>query len=449
MSAIPAKQKGLLLVLSGGIEAVRGLRKLRESGWRLAVLDGDPTAPGFEYAEERLVVSTYELGPAARAAIELHNRRPIVGVMSIAADVPHTVSHIARTLGLPGLEPGTAKLAMDKLAMKQRFRNQGVPIPWFSEVRSAEELTDLQARMGQAIVLKPVDSRGARGVLLLTPESDLFWAFQHSKACSPTGRVMVEAYVPGPQISSESMIVDGKAYTAGLSDRNYEMLEHTAPYMIENGGDQPSSRRGSIIHRVDSVIEAAAAAIGLRDGVLKGDLVLDEGRRVVVIEVAPRLSGGYFCTDQIPLSTGVDLVELQARVAIGEKPLFKELTAKSWSPTCIRYFFPPQGRLVSIEGFAEMQSQPWVEHAGIFVTEGEVIAPLTDHTRRAGFVLVTGSTRAEAKSRADAAIAAVRFEVETNVGNSFPETGPDAGNTSLTGSKHTSNTSAQSNSALR
>ena len=438
MSAPDSGRGRLLLVVSGGIEATRGLRLLRERGWKLAVLDGDPEAPGFELADEVLKVSTYDLGPAARAASELHARRPLSGVMSIAADVPHTVAHIARTLGLPGLEPETARLAMDKLAMKERFRRAGVPIPLFEAVSSVAELARALRELGGRLVLKPVDSRGARGVLLLDEASDLAWAFEHSRTASPSQRVMVEEFLPGPQLSSESIVLDGRAYTSGLSDRNYALLARSAPFMIEDGGDQPSALRASVGPKVDALIAAAAAAIGLEAGVLKGDLVLDGGGDPVVIEVAPRLSGGYFCTDQIPLSTGVQLVELQARIAVGERPAPEELTPSRWSSTCIRYFFPPQGRILAIDGFEAMREQPWVEHSGLFVAPGERVAALTDHTRRAGFVLVTGSTPSEARTRAEQAVSAVRFTIEEPARAGVPQTGLKPSTTDCTTHAHTS-----------
>ena len=43
---------------------------------------------------------------------------------------------------------------------------------------------------------------------------------------------------------------------------------------------------------------------------------------------------------------------------------------------------------------------------------GDRVPPVTDHTRRAGFVLVTGADRAEAVARAEAVIAGVRVQIE-------------------------------------
>ena len=52
---------------------------------------------------------------------------------------------------------------------------------------------------------------------------------------------MIEKYIEGPQLSTESIIINGKCYTIGFSDRNYEYLNKFSPYIIENGGDLPSA----------------------------------------------------------------------------------------------------------------------------------------------------------------------------------------------------------------
>jgi len=70
------------------------------------------------------------------------------------------------------------------------------------------------------------------------------------------------------------------------------------------------------------------------------------------------------------------------------------------------------GTLRAVEGFEEVAALPWVHRAHLFVSPGEAIEPVTDHTRRAGVVLTLGETREEAVRRAEEAVGAVRFDVE-------------------------------------
>ena len=57
--------------------------------------------------------------------------------------------------------------------------------------------------------------------------------------------------------------------------------------------------------------------MNIQNGILKGDIVIEKNEPLV-IEVAPRLSGGYFSTHEIPMSTGVDLLGLALKQAMGE-----------------------------------------------------------------------------------------------------------------------------------
>jgi len=399
-----------LLILSGGAEAVPGIKHAKALGLHVVVCDYNAGCPGFSEADDVLLVSTYDIKGCVAAATEYHHKvRSIDGVMCMAADVPLTVAHIAAALGLPGLALETAQLAVDKLAMKRHFMAAHIPVPWFSAVDSADHLAQLVAQYGDKLIIKPVDSRGARGVLRLEGGINLPWAFQHACECSPTSRVMVEQYVEGPQVSTETVIVNNKAITLGFIDRNYEYLERFKPYIIENGGEQVSTLTAVDQRNIVQLAERAAHAMGINNGIAKGDMVLTaEGP--MVIEIAARLSGGWMSSDQIPLATGVHIIDAAIQLALGEAPDLLTLTPRREQGVAIRYFFPPPGRVHNIKNVEQARAFSGVHRIGLFAKIDDVIAPVTDHTCRAGFVITTGTNREEAVARAKAVVDTVIIE---------------------------------------
>ncbi len=400
-----------LLVISGGAEAVPGIQHAISMGLHVVVSDYNPQAPGFAYAHDHLLASTYDVAETVAAATEYHqNIRAIEGVICMAADVPLTVARVAKALGLPGLSIETAQLAADKLAMKRLFVAQGIATPWFSEVVSESHLITLVAEQGRNLVIKPVDSRGARGVLQLQNVKDLGWAFQQAKSESPTERVMVEQFQSGPQISTESILFKGAAVTPGFIDRNYEYLERFSPYIIENGGQQPSTLRAEQRRQVVELAEQAARAMGIQNGIAKGDMVLTpQGPKV--IEIAARLSGGWMSSDQVPVATGVDLVGAAIKLALGEPLSLGEYQPRRFGGMAIRYFFPPPGHLRAIHNVKQVTALAWVYRLGFFIAPGDRVEAVTDHTQRAGYVITQGSSCAEAEARAQQVIEAITFEV--------------------------------------
>ena len=402
--------KKTLLIVSAGIEAIPGIKLAKEMGLKVIASDKDPNAPGFQFADERILASTYDIEETLKAVQKYRQEiGPIHGVMCIASDVPLTVATVAKRLGLSGISLESARLAADKLAMKQKFAQDRIPIPWFSPVSSMEHLRRIVSEHGYPLVLKPVDSRGSRGVLLLNEKIDLEWAYRFSLRHCPTGRIMIERFLSGPQVSTESILLDGVAYTPGFLDRNYEYLEKYAPYIIENGGDLPSCLSENIQKSVCDLVQKAALSLGIERGVVKGDIVIHEGKPYV-IELAARLSGGYFCTDLIPLNTGVNFVAAAMRLALAETPSEEDIIPKYQREVAQRYFFPGPGRVVRIDGVEKVIDLDWIKLLDIRLKIGDIVEAVTDHTRRAGVLIAVGETRDQAIERARQAVEMIRIE---------------------------------------
>ncbi len=399
-----------LFIIGAGIEAIPGIRKAKEMGLRVVVSDMNPHAPGFAEADDKIIASTYDVKSTVDAAIQYNKTvRTIDGVICIASDVPLTVASVAEALNLQGISVESARLGMDKLDMKRRFAEDKIPVPWFSPVHDFGHLRELKKKERFPLVMKPVDSCGARGVLRLTPEVDLAWAYEVSKSCSPTSRIMLERFLPGPQVSTESIVIEGRTYTPGFSDRNYEYLEHYAPHIIENGGELPSHLSAETQQAVRDLVQEAAQSIGVSNGVIKGDIVVFEGRPHV-IELAPRLSGGYFCTHEIPLNTGVDFVGHAIRLALGEMPSPTDLMPLFQRNVAQRYLFPTPGRVVSISGDSEVEQRKDIVFSEIRVEIGDIVKPVNSHPERAGVLMAIGDTRQKAIDNAISAVNEIKIE---------------------------------------
>lgn len=231
------KAKNLLL-LGASSDQIFAIKTAKAMGHHVIVVDGNPKSPGFLMADQYAVVSTRDL-PALKAFVDELNI-PVHGVAVMGSDISQYVSALAEYLSVPCIPLKAAKIATNKLLMKECFAEKGIAIPWFSAVDSFEHLCELVVERGFPLVLKPVDRSGARGVFLLKEGVDLETLYRCSLQESFSGQLIIEEYLEGPQISTETLFYQGKGHTIGFVDRNYEMLDVFAPYIIENGGWQPS-----------------------------------------------------------------------------------------------------------------------------------------------------------------------------------------------------------------
>jgi biotin carboxylase len=399
-----------ILIVSGGIEAADAARRAKDMGHYVVVSDRDVEAPGFAFADSCIIADVYGADETAAAAERFSRKvRRIDGAICVAADAPLTVATVAQRLSLPGISLESAKLASDKLRMKERLLAAGVPIPWFSPVSTPQALARMAIERGPDLVIKPADSRGSRGVQRIAQVKDLDKAFALAREHSPTDRVMVEQYLDGPQVSTESIVVKGACHTPGFSDRNYEYLERYAPFFIENGGDLPSALPPETQAKVKDVVARAAAALGIVNGTVKGDIVVHKGEPHV-IELAARLSGGFFCTREIPLNTGVDFIGAAIKLALGEEVSADELTPKHFMPVIQRYAFPKPGRVVQVSGADKARAVPGIAEVIVTAKPGDVIPPAGDKRPSAAMVLATGASRDAALAAANDALSHLRIE---------------------------------------
>ena len=401
------------MIIGGGVEQIPAYQRAKDRGFSILGTDINPNAPALKLADYVLQVSTKNPEETASKAAEFDKKIKIDGVMTIANDVPHTVAMVADKLHLSGISFESALIASDKLLMKNTFKNKNVPCPWFSEVKSEEELKSLTSdRENQKYVIKPIDGSGARGVLLIDGNTDLSWAYKESKRWGLSKKIIIERFEEGMQLSTESFILNNKCFTPAIAERNYSRLDQFKPYIIEDGGTIPALIDEKLRKKISSLILKGANAMGVTKGVIKGDIVINKGGEPMIIELAARLSGGWLSTHQIPAATGVDLVNTVMSEALGIEVSEKELLVSKNKATAIRYFFPDKGKITSIEGLNEMKNSPGVLKFGIFKNVGELQPQVKMHPDRFGYVLAEGETRNEAIALVDNAMKKLKIKVE-------------------------------------
>jgi len=406
------KEKSLLII-GAGIEQIYAYQLAKNMGLTVIGLDINPNAPSLPLADYFINSSTRDIIDSSKKAVSFNNKMKIHGVMTIANDVPLTVATICQKLNLPSIGIKAARISSNKLMMKECFETNGVPTAPFKKIYSYRDIEKLVKVWGHPIVIKPSDGRGARGALRITKGIDQQWAFNHSIENSNNSWLLAEKYIEGMQLSTESMIYEGSCYTASISHRNYELINDFSPFIIENGGVLPAELNKEETSIIEQTITKTAHALGVANGTIKGDFILTNDGPVV-IECALRLSGGYLCTDQIPLARGVDLVKQTIKLALGEKLNPKDLIPRDIHKIGIRYFFPKPGKVTKISGFNELDQYEWVTKKELFIKVGDIINTPENHTQRAGFVHTIGKSFSEAEHRAINAAKKVIIETTPN-----------------------------------
>jgi len=366
----PGQTAPTLVVLGGGPAARHAIDAAHELGVRTVVCDREPGLGDVP-------VSSEDVNGVLEVA------RTADGLIAPGTDWPVRVAaEVAERLRLPHpLPAGVARTATDKVAQRTAMDAAGVPQPAWSTDRPPA---------GYPCVVKAADRQGQRAMTVVRDAAGLDAAVERASAGSRSGRVVLEEFVPGGEVTVNGFCVDGRHLVVGVNDRqHFEGAHGVAQRHVYPAPDSEPAAAAAT---------AAVRALGIADGPTYVQVMMgpDSPR---IMEVAARLGGGHD-SELLRRTTGVDLATAAVRAALGWEV---EQAALEPHPRCagvVEFLRAPEGQLEAAEG---------PECARFYHPTGHTYGPLRIATDRAGYVLCTGASREEALASARNAVAQVRF----------------------------------------
>jgi len=398
-----------ILFVGAGRHQRRSIQRARELGHRVVAVDRNHEAAGLHEADAGEVVDFRDV----EAVVEAANRHEVDGVLTVSADraVP-VVAAVAERLALPGIGTATAHLMTNKSAMRRRLGDAGVPQPRFAAVRNLHEGRAALATVGLPAVLKPADSGGQRGVFRLDTPDDLERHLHAALVESSSEEAIVESFHDGIELNGLVIARLGQVELLTLSDR-------LRPPGIGFGVGwihvYPSTIYGHALEQAEQAAVRAVRTLGLKDGIAFPQIIVTEPGEARIVEVAARIPGGQMA-DLARHATGVDLLEVAIRQALGEEVPDALARPRIQQPLAIRFLTAspgplPTGRVRSVGSLERVLAFPGVVQAEVFLTPGETIRPVRLDGDRRGYVIAVGNTNLEALERAEAAASLLDVEV--------------------------------------
>lgn len=369
-----------LMILGASILQLPAIEKAKEMGLDVVVVDMDPNAIGFNVPGiEKEIISTIDI----QAVITAAKSHKIDGIMTLATDMPmRTVAAVAKEMNLIGIDEETALKATNKAEMRKALQSNNVPIPKFYVVSNKDEYKEVVKQFNIPFIVKPADSSGSRGIFEVKDihnDDLIIEAYDYCHPFSKVGDVVVEEYMEGPEVSVETLTVNGECHVIQITDK----LTTGAPHYVEMGHSQPTMLSNEIAEQISKVAKAANKAIGIKNGPSHTEIIVTkEGPKIV--ELGARLGGDNITTHLVPLSTGVNMVECCIKIALGEIPDIK----KKWNKgSAIRYFEQHAGVIDSIEGVDKAEEIDGVQQISIVHGVGEEVTEINSSGERMGFVI--------------------------------------------------------------
>ncbi|HEX6657254.1 MAG TPA: biotin carboxylase N-terminal domain-containing protein [Ilumatobacter sp.] len=428
MTAASVPPFSRVLVANRGEIAVRVIRTLHSLGIGSVAVYSDADAAARHVADADVAV---RLGPASASESYLDVDRVIAAALSTGAEAIHpgygflsenpALARACAANGIVFVGPPVAAIeAMgDKISAKRTVSAAGVRVvPGRDEAGLDDDaIVGAALEIGLPVLLKPSAGGGGKGMRLVRDEAELRpqleSARREARNAFGDDTILVERFVVNPRHVEIQILADAHGNVVHLGERECSLQRRHQKIVEETPSPfvTPAVRAMMGAQAIDAARACGYTGAGTVEFIMSGDRP-DE---FFFMEMNTRLQVEHPVTE---MTYGVDLVELQLRVAAGEPLPFTQaelstnghaIEARIYAEDPSRGFLPTGGTILQL-----------LEPTGPGVRVDSGLLPGTvvgsDYDPMLAKVIAHGADRDEALRRLDAALASIEvLGVITNV----------------------------------
>ena len=383
--------KKRLLIANRSEIAIRIIRSAHKLGLTAVVLQSDkePDALYLQYADEIIQAKdSYDDKPIfldaekiVKLAIENHIDLIHPGYGFLSENPEFAALCEENGLNFVGPSPELIRNMGIKTIAKKMAIAAGLPLVPGSDgaVDNALLAIEIASKIGYPVLLKASAGGGGRGMRIVekpeTMERHFKSAYEESLAAFGNGDLFIEKYLENPKHLEFQILGDKFGNIIHLGERECSLQRKHQKLMEES----PSASISPAIR--ESMAQMAvkfAKSIGyFSAGTI--EYILDEDGTFYFMEMNTRIQVEHPVTEMV---TGVDLVDWQIKIALGEKLTVSQSEVKitGWAIECRVNTEDPQNRFSPQTGFIEKIRFPQDPNVRIEsgVHNGSVVTPYFD-----------------------------------------------------------------------
>jgi biotin carboxylase len=278
------------------------VEKLRDGDWPRESIDE------FFFMPEELPVQAI-----INTVSYLARWQPIDRIVALDEFDLENAAYLREHLRIPGMGLSTIRYFRDKLAMRGKAQESGVPVPEFIHVLNHQALNDFMARVKPPWLLKPRSQASGIGMKKIYEPHEL-WPYLDQLGDAQSN-YLLEQFVSGDvfhidSIVSERQVVFAEAHAYGTPPLN---TSHDGGVFTTRTLPRDSAEAKALSRLNREVIES----LGLVRGVTHTEFLRGrEDGKSYFLEIAARVGGAYI-TDVVEAASGINLWREWARLEVG------------------------------------------------------------------------------------------------------------------------------------
>jgi acetyl-CoA carboxylase biotin carboxylase subunit len=352
-----------ILIANRGEIAVRVMRACKELGVKTVAVysDADKNSQHAQLADESL-----HIGAASPKESYLNVDSLLRAALDSKADAVHpgygflsenaSFARAVESAGLKFIGPfaDSIRAMGDKAESKIRMKKAGVPtVPGFEGLETESDFKKAAKEIGYPVLIKAAAGGGGKGMRVVEEEAGLGEAIQSAgrEALNSFGdsRLLVEKYIPNAHHIEFQVFGDQHGHLVHLFERECSVQRRHQKIIEET--PSPLLTKELRVQMGEAAVNAARAVNYFNAGTI--EFIFDPSLSTFYfLEMNTRLQVEHPITE---LTTGLDLVQWQIRIAAGERFSYsqEQLTQRGHAIECRVYaedpangFLPSTGNLL-------------------------------------------------------------------------------------------------------
>lgn len=389
-----------LMVMGAGIYQVPLIKKAKEMGIETIVVSIPGNYPGFAIADRIYYENTVDY----EKVLEIAKKEQIDGIVTAGTDVAViTIGKVCEEMGLSGIGFEAAKIASNKILMKQKYEEYGVRTARFRQLHFTDDVLEKTKGLQFPLIFKAVDSSGSRGIIRVNSKEEFEQARLIVKENSKTDSYIVEEFIEGKEFGAQAFVYHGKVQFI-LPHGDYVFqgdtgvpIGHYAPYDLSE--EQLEDTRNQLTK--------AIAAMHLDNCAVNADFIMKDGK-TYVLELGGR-SGATCLAELVSIYYGYDYYEKLILAALGEDLEFPQEQANPNASMLLRS--EKDGIITKIADGNEPGDDGLVEVQFDYKV-GEAVKKFHVGPHRIGHIITKGETLEQAVHTLEKAMEKIQITVE-------------------------------------
>lgn len=384
-----------ILVLPGTKWQVELVKKIKELGHKVFVVNPASDSPCFEYADAFLQSDIFD----KQRVIQFGKSHKINAILSDECDIAmNLIAELGEEFNVPTLDKETAALYTDKFLMREFSKRNHLNYPKYVFCKNVEDAVAFLNKIGTNVIIKPIDSNASHGVFKCENELQVREHFEDSRSFSRNSDgVLIEQYISGPEFTVDGIKTPFGHYTLAISEKKHFKHNESIANELLFTHDNINYDYEQLKIVNDSFVNKS----NLRFGFTHAEYKFENGR-YYLIEIAARGGGNMISSCITQFMSGHDTYKYLVNCSTGiiDDIDFSIPNSHKNKAAVLKFFETPKrgGKVSAVKGIEFLEDHPDIKFYQFNFKKGDEIKEALNDSARIGFYIACSENLLSLKS---------------------------------------------------